>query len=150
MSPRDPKAATATKLSPAASVPTSPRTAQGKTKNDRRRYQSLPRSTYKLTVRDTVIAGSKKLNVNFGIPGYEVVRRGDRGEFWHQDTTKPIVYGIHKEKVKGPKHYLDDALRAKKDFPAPNKYNLAKDLKLSYNIMTSKSPRITEALEIEK
>jgi hypothetical protein len=95
------------------------------------------------------MAGSKKLNINFGIPGYEVARRGDRGEFWHHDVSKPVVFGIHKEKVKGPKHYLDDALRMKKGFPAPNAYNMAKDLKLSYNIMTTKSPRVTEPLEIE-
>ena len=93
------------------SVPVSPRTAQNKNK---RRYQSLPRSAYKLTVNETVIAGSKKLSNNFGMPAYEVVRRGDRGEFWHHDINKPIVFGIHKEKVKGPKHYLDDTLKVKK------------------------------------
>ena len=84
------------------------------------------------------------------MPAYEVVRRGDRGEFWHHDVNKPIVFGIHKEKVKGPKHYLDDTLRIKKNVPAPNTYNMAKDLKVNYNIMTSKSPRVTEAVEIEK
>jgi hypothetical protein len=109
----------------------------------------LPRSSYKLTVNETVIAGSKKLNIQHGIPGYEVPRRGDRGEFWHHDTTRPVVFGIHKEKVKGPKHYLDDAMRMQMGFPGPNKYNMAKDLKVSYNIMTTKSPRVTEALEIE-
>ena len=46
-------------------------------------------------MNETVLAGSKKLNVNFGIPGYEVVRRGDRGEYWHHDVTKPICFGIH-------------------------------------------------------
>ena len=96
------------------------------------------------------MAGSKKLNINFGIPGYEVARCGDRGEYWHHDITKPIVYGIHKEKVRGPKHYLDDLIKPKAKFPAPNAYNMAKDLKLNYNIMTTKSPRITEAMEIEK
>ena len=127
-------------------MPVSPRTAQIKNK---RRYQSLPRSSYKMTVNETVIAGSKKLSNNFGMQAYEVVRRGDRGEFWHHDVNKPIVFGIHKEKVKGPKHYLDDALRMTKGFPAPNAYNMAKDLKLNYNIITSKSPRVTEAMEIE-
>ena len=39
ISPRDPKAATAVKLTPATSVPCSPRTAQGKEKREKhRRY----------------------------------------------------------------------------------------------------------------
>ena len=41
-------------------------------------------------------------------------------------------------------------MRMQKGFPGPNAYNMAKDLKVNYNIMTTKSPRVTEALEIEQ
>ena len=79
------------------------------------------------------------------------MRKGTKGEFWHQDINLPIVYGIHKDKFSTkPRHYLDGLMKTKKIVPSPNTYNITKDLSIKQNMMTSKSPRITEALEIEK
>lgn len=49
-----------------------------------------------------------------------------------------------------PRHYLDDHLRAKKIVPSPDAYKIEGNLILKANVMTSKSPRITHAHEIEK
>ena len=115
-----------------------------KTSHDKKRYQSVPRN-YKLSVEETVQLGNKKTACgNFGIKDYEV-------KLWHHDVNVPVSYGIHKEKYrKVPRHYLDDHLRAKKIVPPPNAYKIDRDLTLKANIITSKSPRITHAMEIEK
>ena len=115
-----------------------------KTSHDKKRYQSVPRN-YKLSVEETVQLGNKKTaNGNFGIKDYEV-------KLWHHDVNVPISYGIHKEKYrKAPRHYLDDHLRAKKIVPSPTAYKIEGNLILKNNTMTSKSPRITHAVEIEK
>jgi len=72
------------------------------TKN--RRHQSMPRNNgikYGMSVSDTVKMGSKKMNQQYGIGGYEV-------KLWHHDVNKPIVFGIHEDKnSKKPRHYLD-------------------------------------------
>ena len=118
----------------------------------KRRYQSLPRSQYRLSVQETVQAGSKKtVNSGFGIPNYPDVKKGTNGMFWHHDVNFPIVFGIHKDKYsKVPRHYLDGLMKTKKIVPPPNTYNIPRDLLIKQNMMTSKSPRVTEAIEIEK
>eukprot|EP00356_Strombidium_inclinatum_P016753 CAMPEP_0170506206 /NCGR_PEP_ID=MMETSP0208-20121228/54036_1 /TAXON_ID=197538 /ORGANISM="Strombidium inclinatum, Strain S3" /LENGTH=339 /DNA_ID=CAMNT_0010787583 /DNA_START=392 /DNA_END=1411 /DNA_ORIENTATION=+ len=68
---------------------------------------------------------------------------------WHHDVNKPIIYGIHKEKGK-PRHFLDDILKAKKIVPPPNTYDTSRTFVLKQNMMHSKSPRVTMAVEIEK
>jgi len=71
--------------------------------------------------------------------------------FWHPDTTLPIVYKIHKDQFrKEPRHYLDEMMKSKKIVPPPNAYNITKDLTIKNNMITSKSPRITEPVAIEK
>ena len=49
----------------------------------KRKYQSLPRSVYKLSVQETVLAGSKEMATSgFGVKNYPYIRKGTRGEFW--------------------------------------------------------------------
>ena len=69
--------------------------------------------------------GSKDLaNDGNGIKGYPIKK-------WHHDINKPIVYGIHTEKdSKKPSHYLDTLLKAKAIVPAPNTFNMSRDLSI--------------------
>jgi hypothetical protein len=67
---------------------------------------------------------------------------------WHHDVDKPFVVNFHKD-VK-PRHFMDPMLKSKKNMPAPNAYNVAKDLSVRYNVMNQKSPRVTIPIEIEK
>lgn len=65
---------------------------------------------------------------------YEVKR-------WHHDIEKPFVARFFKD-IK-PRHYMDPILKSKKHVPAPNAYNVAKDMSVRYNVMNQKSPRET-------
>jgi hypothetical protein len=88
--------------------------------------------------------GSKRLNQQYGIQGYEV-------KLWHHDVDKPIVFGIHQDKnSKKPRHYLDPLIKQKEHVPPPTTYNVTGDFKLNYNAMYSKSPRVMEADLIER
>jgi len=69
---------------------------------------------------------------------------------WHHDVNKPIVFGIHQDKSGKPRHFLDDILKAKKIVPPPNTYDTSKSFIMKQNMMVSKSPRVTMAVEIEK
>ena len=77
-----------------------------------------------------------------GVEGYEL-------KLWHHDVNKPLSYGIHKDVGKKPRHFLDDIMRQKKIVPPPNQYTIAKDLSIKNNMMVSKAPRTTVAVEIE-
>ena len=46
-----------------------------------------------------------------------------------------------------PRSFLDVYMKAKKGVPAPTSYNIMKSIESKSNVITSKSPRITEADE---
>jgi hypothetical protein len=67
---------------------------------------------------------------------------------WHHDIDKPFVVGIHKD-IK-PRHYMDPMLKSKKLVPAPNAYQISRELTSKQNIINQKGPRDTMPTVIEK
>ena len=72
---------------------------------------------------------------------YENTRGGTAGHLgkdykvkkWHHDIDKPFILSFHKD-IK-PRHYMDPILKSVKHVPAPNTYNIAKDLTVRQNMM---------------
>ena len=88
-------------------------------------------------MNESVKLGFKKYN-NPGIPGYEI-------KGWNHDVNKPIVFGIHSDTKGMQRHFLDPILKQKLGVPSPASYNISKDFIFKHNMITSKSPRNTEA-----
>lgn len=121
-SPRDPLDGDSTNVT----------TPMAKTADVKMRQKSQPRTgkapskglEYGLSVSETVKMGSKLMNQQYGIQGYEL-------KLWHHDINKPIVFGIHQDKYsKKPRHYLDPLIKQKEHVPPPTSYNVCGDFKL--------------------
>lgn len=92
----------------------------------------------KMSLRETVLMGSKKHNRVGGIEGYEM-------KLWNHDIDKPVA--VKFLPPGRPRSFLDVYMKQKKAVPAPTTYNIMKSIESKSNVITSKSPRVTEAEE---